>query len=144
VSDGTAPPASDAFGHLHVQTTRPGHRLPHAWLDRYGRQLGTHELLRVGAFLVLAGNDGDAWRDAAEALGREHGLAIEAHCVGWRHALRDRDDVWPALRGHGEDGVVLVRPDGHVAYRCQSMPADPRAALDAAFATALRRGAAVV
>jgi 2,4-dichlorophenol 6-monooxygenase len=143
VPDGTAAPVSDGFGHLHTQTARPGHRLPHAWLDRYGHPVGTHDLLRPGAFLVLAGARGAAWCEAAGALRRELGIGIEAHCIGAPHALRDRDNVWPALRGHGDDGAVLVRPDGHVAYRSEGMAHDPPAALEAALSVALSRRAPV-
>jgi 2,4-dichlorophenol 6-monooxygenase len=143
VPDGTLAPASDAYGRLHIQTARPGHRLPHAWLDRYGHQVGTHELLRVGAFLLLAGNDGDAWGNAADAASTALGVPIEAHAIGWRHALRDRDGVWPALRGHDDRGALLVRPDGHVALRCQTLPNDPQTALASALTVALGRRAAV-
>jgi len=31
--------------------------------------------------------------------------------------LRDLNSVWKHLRGVGDDGAVLVRPDGHVAWR---------------------------
>jgi 2,4-dichlorophenol 6-monooxygenase len=141
VPDGSHAPPSDPYGHQHVQTARPGHRLPHAWLDRFGQTVGTHDLLRVGAFLLLAGADGDAWCDAGDALQRELGLPIEPHCVGAPHALRDRDDVWHAVRGHGPDGAILVRPDGHVAYRCSHRPDDPRAALESALLVALGRSA---
>jgi 2,4-dichlorophenol 6-monooxygenase len=137
VPDGTVAPPSDGYGHEHTQTARPGHRLPHAWLERYGRQLGTHELLEVGAFLLLAGNDGAAWCEAAAGLD----VPVAAHCIGWKHALRDRDNVWPALRGHDDEGAVLVRPDGHVAYRGQALPSDPHAVLEGAVAVALGREA---
>jgi hypothetical protein len=49
--------------------------------------------------------------------------------------------VWRALRGHGEQGAILVRPDGHVAYRSAGLPPDPRAALGDALAVALGTGA---
>lgn len=34
--------------------------------------------------------------------------------------LRDVNDVWKDLRGVGDDGAVLVRPDGHVAWRSRN------------------------
>jgi hypothetical protein len=36
-----------------------------------------------------------------------------------------------------DTGAVLVRPDGHVAYRCRSVPRDPMGALRSAVRTAL-------
>ena len=122
-----------------MQTGRPGHRLPHAWLERFGQRVGTHDLLRIGMFLVVAGSEGGAWCDAADALASELGMEIDHLCIGPRHQLRDREGTWPALRGHGEGGVLLVRPDGHVAYRASEALADPRAALQGALAVALGR-----
>lgn len=139
VPDGTEAPGSDPYGHVHVQTARPGHRLPHAWLDRYGELVATHDLLPVGGFLVLAGARGQAWCEAAAQLGARTGVPIEAHCIGAPHALLDREEVWATLRGHGPDGAILVRPDGHVAYRSAGCPSDATAALEGALDVALGR-----
>jgi 2,4-dichlorophenol 6-monooxygenase len=139
VPDGSPAPGSDPYGHTHVQTGRPGHRLPHAWLDRFGRRVGTHDLLRAGTFLLLAGADGEPWCDVTDAVASEHAIEIEHHCIGPNHELRDREGTWPALRGHGDGGALLVRPDGHVAYRASDAAADPRGALTGALAVALGR-----
>jgi 2,4-dichlorophenol 6-monooxygenase len=139
VADGSLAPGSDPYGHTHIQTGRPGHRLPHAWLDRFGQRVGTHDLVRAGAFLLLAGCDGEPWCDASDAAASERSIEIERHCIGPHHELRDREGTWPSLRGHGDRGALLVRPDGHVAYRASGIPADPRAALRGALAVALGR-----
>jgi 2,4-dichlorophenol 6-monooxygenase len=139
VPDGTLAPTTDGYGHVHVQTARPGHRLPHAWLDRYGQPIATHDLLVCGAFLLLAGASGQAWCDAARRLSDDVGVEIRSHCIGQPHELRDRDGVWPGLRGHGDTGVILVRPDGHVAFRRESLPSDPFEMLHGVLATALHR-----
>ncbi len=139
VPDGTPAPGSDPYGHTHTQTGRPGHRLPHAWLERFGQRVGTHDLLRPDAFLLLAGSEGQPWRDAAEVLAPQLGVKIERHCIGPDHELRDREGTWPRLRGHDEGGALLVRPDGHVAYRAPHEPADVHGALEDALAVALGR-----
>jgi hypothetical protein len=55
--------------------------------------------------------------------------------------LLDRDAVCPALAEIGDDGAILVRPDGHVAWRTAALPADPAAALAEALDVVLgRRG----
>jgi 2,4-dichlorophenol 6-monooxygenase len=108
VPDGTAAPAADPLGVDYVQTARPGHRLPHAWLTPAGDRISTHALLRPGAFLCLTGTDGAHWQAAA----RRQGIPVDA--VG---PEQDADGRWAQLRGHAEDGVLLVRPDGFVAAR---------------------------
>jgi putative polyketide hydroxylase len=47
--------------------------------------------------------------------------------------LVDAEDSWMATYGVGEGGAVLVRPDGYVAWRVASKPADPARALTDAF-----------
>jgi len=56
---------------LYLQpTTRPGAKLPHAWLvDRRGLRVSTLDVTGKGKFTLLTGLSGQAWRQAAEALG---------------------------------------------------------------------------
>jgi len=76
VSDGTpAPPPLDPI-RVYVPGTRPGAPLPHAWLDDLdGRRVATKDLVRPGRFLVIAGEQGQAWCDAAAALAQILGRA---------------------------------------------------------------------
>jgi 2,4-dichlorophenol 6-monooxygenase len=141
--DGTDPVPHDPYGHVYIQAARPGSRLPHAWFDRYGHPVASHELIEVGAFLLLAGPDGQAWLEAAEELVAETGVPLVAHRVGGAADLRDRDGVWPELRGHADDGAILVRPDAHVAFRSMALPADPLGVLRQAVNVALSRPVAV-
>jgi 2,4-dichlorophenol 6-monooxygenase len=129
IPDGTDPPPRDPTGHRYHPVARPGHRLPHAWLERDGELVATHHLLRPGRFLLLAGAAGSLWLEAAAASE----VPISAYLIDAASDLRDRDGAWSSLRGHEEDGALLVRPDGHVAFRAFSMPDDPAAALQAAL-----------
>jgi putative polyketide hydroxylase len=45
-----------------------------------------------------------------------------------------------ALYGVAPDGAVLVRPDGHAAFRAPKAVADPKAALASALDQVLQRG----
>lgn len=138
LADGTSGPEPDPLGLEYVQTARPGHRMPHAWLDRGAQRVGTHELLRPGAFLCLAGAGGQAWLDAATGLAAKHGVPLAAHLVGPGQELQDRDGTWTGLRGHGEEGAVLIRPDGFVAARRPTCTGDdPVSWLDLALCVAL-------
>jgi 2,4-dichlorophenol 6-monooxygenase len=123
VQDGSTPDAPDPWGTDYRQTSRPGHRLPHAWLHRDGRRLSTHDLLRPGRFLLLTGSDDQDWSRAADDLGIDH--------------ARIDDGTWLQLRGHDDAGALLVRPDGHIASRAPSRVADHEQAIAAAIGKAL-------
>jgi 2,4-dichlorophenol 6-monooxygenase len=143
VPDGSEPPARDPVGRDYVQVARPGHRMPHAWLARDGTKVATHHLVRTGRFLLLAGADGEPWRGAARALSDESGVPLDAYRVAVDGDLRDLDGTWANLRGHGDGGAILVRPDGHVAFRALHMPEDPARDLRVALGVALHASAAI-
>jgi 2,4-dichlorophenol 6-monooxygenase len=137
VGDGTSPPPHDPVGSRYEPVARPGHRLPHAWLLQGGQRLATHHLLASGRFLLLVGSDGAAWCDAANALAVETGLPLDALIVAPDGDLVDADGTWSEVRGHGNEGAILVRPDGHVAFRAAAVADDPEAELRAAVDMAL-------
>jgi hypothetical protein len=60
-----------------------------------------------------------------------------AYTIGPNGDLGDSDDGWCAAYGVSEDGAVLVRPDGHVAWRCSAGSGHPRPAIEAALDTVL-------
>jgi len=100
----------------YVQSGRPGHRAPHFWLDD-GRS--SIDLFGKGFVLLAfngAGQDLDLVRSAAEA-GRVP-LKIVPLTVG--------NDV---LEMYGAR-LVLVRPDGHVSWRGDTIPGDFEAVLN--------------
>jgi 2-polyprenyl-6-methoxyphenol hydroxylase-like FAD-dependent oxidoreductase len=113
VPDGTtAPPESVS---QYTPTARPGSRAPHAWLEA-GRS--TLDLFGGGfVLLAFAGAADDASPIAAAA--RSRGVPLETVPI---------DD--PAIAGLYERRLVLVRPDGHVAWRGDAPPADPLALVD--------------
>ncbi|GAF43589.1 FAD-dependent monooxygenase [Rhodococcus wratislaviensis] len=132
VPDGTPAPHRDPMGCLYTPTTRPGHRLPHAWLtDPEGERLSTHDLVgNQGGFVLLTGRDGAAWRSAAAAAERAHGVRVEVCSIGDAETdLADPTGTWTSMCGICSDGAVLVRPDNIVGYRARTRPADPEAAL---------------
>lgn len=137
VADGTPPPPHDPLGRDYTPVARPGHRLPHAWLERRGMRVGTHDLLETGRFLLLAGPAGLPWLAAAADLELEHGLPITAYAVGDDGQVHDPDGAWAALHGHDDAGAVLVRPDGHVCFRALTASATARADLLSAVSVAL-------
>lgn len=108
VPDGTAEPADDPA--IYVETTRPGHRAPHVWLTPDGRS--TLDLFGAGFTLMLLGDDApDAAAFLAAAASRQ--MPVTVH-----------ESSQPDLLHVYEKKLVLVRPDGHVAWRGDSFPAD--------------------
>jgi 2,4-dichlorophenol 6-monooxygenase len=134
-----APPADDV--HLYVPSTRPGAPLPHAVIeDADGARCSTLDLLAEGSFVLIAGEDGAGWCEAARAVAAERGVPLAAVRIG--HATGDYRDprcAWLARREIGPRGTVLVRPDRFVAWRSLGAAADPRGALERAFAQVLAR-----
>jgi 2,4-dichlorophenol 6-monooxygenase len=134
VPDGTPAPERDPMGAVHVPTTRPGARLPHAWLERGGQRVSTLDIVGRGAFTVLAREDGEAWVQAARALAAEIALPLHAMRIGEGGDLTDPSGRWASVAGTEIDGALLVRPDGHVGWRAARLHADPARALREAVA----------
>jgi 2,4-dichlorophenol 6-monooxygenase len=126
-TDGQPEPAFTRNPELHFeQTTWPGARLPHAWLFGEGnRKASTLDLCGHGTFTLLTGIGGQAWVDAAETLSAELGLPLVAHVIGPRQTWQDHYGDWARAREVRDAGVVLVRPDHHVAWRSEGLAADP-------------------
>jgi 2-polyprenyl-6-methoxyphenol hydroxylase-like FAD-dependent oxidoreductase len=114
----TAPPDDPAE---YTPTARAGARAPHlpladgrSTLDLFGRG---YTLLQLGADEV-ANAPGDGAR-ALEAAAQHRGVPLDVVVL---------DD--PAVRACYERRHVLVRPDGHVAWRADEVPHDALAIID--------------
>jgi 2-polyprenyl-6-methoxyphenol hydroxylase-like FAD-dependent oxidoreductase len=112
VPDGTPPPSDD--GSVYEPTSRPGSRVPHAWL---AEGCSTLDLLSPDGFTLLCFRDEEP-TTLCEAA-RQRGVPLTARRV---------DDL-EAARLY-EKKLVLVRPDGHVAWRGDSLPADALEVID--------------
>jgi 2-polyprenyl-6-methoxyphenol hydroxylase-like FAD-dependent oxidoreductase len=101
ISDGTPAPPDD-FSH-YVPTARPGSRAPHAWLSN---GLSTLDLFGCGfTLLTFPGAD-------PEAVTRLQGAFKRRLVPLVTYALSERS----VAELYGQP-LVLVRPDGHVAWR---------------------------
>jgi hypothetical protein len=121
----------------YVPSAVPGCRAPHAWLAREGRQVSTIDLFGQG-FVLLAGSQGRAWKQAAESHLRP---VIRAYVIG--EDLMDVDGTWGSLYDLGAHGAVLVRPDGVVAWRTRDAAGDAPSALTAVLEQVLGQGTTV-
>uniref|UniRef100_UPI003571003A aromatic-ring hydroxylase C-terminal domain-containing protein n=1 Tax=Paraburkholderia flagellata TaxID=2883241 RepID=UPI003571003A len=87
-----------------------------------------------GRFLLIAGEQGQAWCEAACRLAANYGIALEAFTVGVHEG--DRFDFrceWLRNREFGPGGAVLVRPDHFIAWRAMDLARDPVQMLDTVF-----------
>ncbi len=115
IPDGTPAPADEAAE--YVPTARPGARAPHAWLDD-GRS--TLDLYGRGFTLLRLGADApDAAPLAAAASAR--GVPLTSVTV-----------ANPDIKKLYEKKFVLVRPDGHVAWRGDVLPENALMLVDCA------------
>jgi len=111
VPDGTPPDPDDPEDFR--PSTRPGSRAPHAWLPR-GRS--TLDLFGRG-FTLLRFGQADLGRFEAAAAAR--GVPLTTVAI-----------TQPTVAQLYERRLVLVRPDGHVAWRADELPPDPGAIID--------------
>ncbi|MFD9893883.1 FAD-dependent oxidoreductase [Amycolatopsis sp. NPDC059027] len=109
-----------------VPTGEPGLRAPHVWLERAGERFSTTDLC-TGFWSLLVGPDGDGWEDAAKAVGTELGVDLRIYRLGAE--LRDPENKLLTSFGLEGTGASLVRPDGFVAWRSATQPADVQSRL---------------
>ncbi|SFO83528.1 putative polyketide hydroxylase [Variovorax sp. PDC80] len=136
VSQEEPAPVADAI-EAYVPSAAPGCRAPHVALRKGSQKLSTTDLLGRG-FVLLTAPAGSAWRAAADRL---EGPRVANAVIGDEIREEDGGD-WLAAYGLREDGAVLVRPDGHVAWRSPSGADDPKAALREVMNAILCRSAA--
>jgi 2-polyprenyl-6-methoxyphenol hydroxylase-like FAD-dependent oxidoreductase len=113
IPDGTPPPPDETA--TYVQTARPGHRAPHVWL---GPEQSTLDLFGRGFVLLRLGARPP---DAAALVQAAADRGVP---------LRVRDVVNETAEALYERRLVLVRPDGHVAWRGDRVPSDAMRVID--------------
>lgn len=137
VSDGTEPPQSSVGDYIESGT--PGARAPHLWItSEAGELCSVLDLVEFDRFTLLASGSGAAWREAASTVKDELRIELSFHTIG--DASSDfQSDSFAAVYGLSGDGAVLVRPDGHVAWRSAAAPVAAREQLREALTLLLSR-----
>lgn len=115
-------------------STRPGCSVPHATLEDMHSSYPLGDKLGFGRWVLIAGEDGEPWCDAARAIAAERGVKLEAARLGivsgdWLDMRRE----WLGRREIGPGGAILVRPDRFIAWRSIDAAADPAATLADVF-----------
>jgi hypothetical protein len=97
-------------------STIPGHHLPHLWLQRGNITISSRDLLQPQHFLLLA-NSPVKW-NFLEDFHIPYRLELIDNSNGWKVS----EEAWKEFFPAGENGAVLVRPDGIIA--CRGSPDD--------------------
>ncbi len=106
VPDSTPEPADDPS--VYEQTARPGHRAPHAWIED-----GKSTIDLFGRGFILLRFDGTIDVSSLERAATQVGVPLEVFTL-------ERPDI-AAIYGRK---LCLVRPDGHSAWRGDTLPDD--------------------
>jgi 2-polyprenyl-6-methoxyphenol hydroxylase-like FAD-dependent oxidoreductase len=118
---------------------RPGSRAPHVWIEKdgpsttlgAGQRISTLDLFGRG-FVLLTTPGGAAWVDASRAAARQiPGLDFDAYLIP--------SPEFATAYGLGDNGAVIVRPDGFVAWRSKAITSDPGRTVASALTTVLMR-----
>jgi 2,4-dichlorophenol 6-monooxygenase len=144
---GDSSPAPEPVDEIRVYepSTRPGSPLPHAWIDDEAQsRRPIKDLVEPGRWLLIAGEEGEPWCEAARELADEAGLPLDAVRIGHIDGdLFDPRSMWASRREIEPNGAILVRPDRFVAWRSISGSEAPREELSDALGRILARPIAV-
>lgn len=118
LGDGTPAPVVEDRVSSYLPSTRPGARFPHFWLDGNTRKVSSRAFIDYRVSTLLLGAGVETLAGDAEAL-----AGIEAR-YGVRLARLDGPEI-PVCHSAAvhtmaqieRDGALLIRPDGHVAFR---------------------------
>ena len=112
VADGTPAPPDDPAD--YVMNARPGARAPHVWLEEAASTLDL-----FGRGFVLLRFAGAPTAEAIVQAAKARGVPLTVRDIDSREAAEAYANK-----------LVLVRPDGHVAWRGDTAPANPERVID--------------
>jgi putative polyketide hydroxylase len=101
-------------------TGQPGTRAPHVVVRVGGQDISTIDLYGRH-FVLLTGADGAAWISAAKRVMKQMGIQLAAYSFG----IELGSSEVAVAHGISNDGALLVRPDGFVAWRITSAAKEP-------------------
>ena len=119
-----SPPApTDIDPSVFAPQGEVGSRLPHEWVDA---DTSTLQLIGADRLTLVSVGAHREWADALEVTGAEvHHVQLEL-------------EPWRQQCGLGATGAMLVRPDQHIAWRFDHLPAAAAGELAAALSGAVR------
>ncbi len=132
ISEEYTPLSPDDFPDRPELSGLPGTRLTHIWVEQKGKRISTLDLFD-GRIVLLTGSNGSSWCEAAKTMASKMGIDLAAYRVGGDGDLIDKENGWQTKMRMPDNGAMLVRPDGYVAWRSMTMPANPAEQLESAL-----------
>lgn len=106
-------PAPPARVPVYEPSANVGDRLPHGWLDFDGRRVSTLDLLDRARYTLFTSSESAFWREQQWPVDV---AVVDATALGKPEVARG----WIELVGL-RAGAILVRPDGHVLARTETV-----------------------
>ena len=122
----------------YIPTAIPGSRAPHVELITDDKIISTLDLFEKNLVLLI-GAEGEAWREAVSQLPQALSSLLTAYRIADNGDLIDHNNLWCNAYGITKSGAVIVRPDGHVAWRSKLMIDNPKVELEKSLNSILRK-----
>jgi putative polyketide hydroxylase len=100
----------------YIPTSLPGSRAPHIKLIHRGAEISSLDLFEKD-FVLLTGYGGKSWYHSASELAEVWKLPLKGYQITSNGTLVDPEEGWSKVYGLSPTDAVLVRPDGHIAWR---------------------------
>ena len=111
----------------YAANAAPGGRAPHCWLrfPEGGETISTIDMFKDARFTLLAGRNAEPWVSAFTKAAANADLRFQTFRVGANGDLLDHMGAFYDLYEITEHGAVVIRPDGHVAWRSRDAGSNP-------------------
>ncbi|HDX9621602.1 TPA: FAD-dependent monooxygenase [Bacillus anthracis] len=97
---------------------RPGTRAPHFFGTYDGKEVSILDLLG-NDFVLLTIAENRTWAECVQNVSSTLGINIKFYSVGLRGDFIAQEDIFRKLYGLGDEGAVLIRPDGFIGWRSE-------------------------
>ncbi len=108
--------------YTYIANAKPGARAPHCWVKYKGEQKSLLDFFTTDFTLLVCGDPQD-WQEML--TDRPEDVRINIYTIGTKGAdFIDVHNVWHQYYGIDDAGAILIRPDGHVAWRSTTKAAE--------------------
>jgi len=97
---------------------RPGTRAPHFFGTYDGKEISILDLLG-NDFVLLTIAENRTWAECVQNVSSTLGINIKFYSVGLSGDFIAQEDIFRKLYGLGDEGAVLIRPDGFIGWRSE-------------------------